>query len=592
MTLNTNWDLDSIFAGGSQSTTFAAFLTRLTDDLSAFEAEALSAPLTDQNRSIWVEKAQALYELGARLVQANYFVGFLISQNVKDDKALQLAGQIDQLGAQLNNLWTNFAAACAQQEESQWEKLITETELKAVSFHLSEQRALARRKMDPAFEALANELATNGYHAWNRLYGVVSGDKEVKFREQSLSLGQLQSRYIDDPDRSVRQEAFEQFEQTWAELAKTCALALNYQAGFRLTLYKHRGWTSVLDEPLMKNRLSAETLETMWSVIDAKSAKLLDYFEAKAKVFGIDKLSWYDVGAPVGEVTQTFSYETAADFVVDNLRQFNADIADFCRMAIDSRWIEAEDRPGKRAGAYCATLPLIGQPRIFMTFNGSYNGMLTLAHELGHGYHGWVLRDLPYGARRYVMSVAETASTFNELIVTNASLQTASTDQERLSILGAKLNDVASFLMDIRSRFDFETAFFEQRAKKQLSVEQLSNLMVTAQKTAYKDGLTQYHPLFWASKLHFYITGTPFYNFPYTFGYLFSNGLLAQAQAEGKGFRERYIALLRDTGSMTTEDLAQTHLGVDLTRPDFWEMAVDGVLADVDEFCKLVDWLY
>jgi oligoendopeptidase F len=275
--------------------------------------------------------------------------------------------------------------------------------------------------------------------------------------------------------------------------------------------------------------------------------------------------------------------------VVDNLRPFNPDIADYSRMAIDRRWIEAEDRPGKRAGAYCTSLPLTRESRIFMTYNGSYNGMLTLAHELGHGYHSWVMRDLPYGARRYAMGVAETASTFNEAVVQDASLVAAASDQERLSLLGAKLNDATGYLMNIRARFDFELAFFEQRAKKPLTVDELSELMLKAQKVAYKEGLADYHPLFWASNLHFYITRAPFYNFPYTFGYLFSNGVYAQALAEGPAFQERYIALLRDTGSMATEELARTHLGVDLTQPHFWETAVDRVLADVDPFVALVN---
>jgi len=214
--------------------------------------------------------------------------------------------------------------------------------------------------------------------------------------------------------------------------------------------------------------------------------------------------------------------------------------------------------------------------------------MLTLAHELGHSFHGWVMRDLPYGAQFYTMGVAETASTFNELVAREASYRATTDDRERLSLLGLKLSDAAGFLMNIRARFEFELAFFEQRAKKHLSVAELSELMLAAQQTAFKEGLAQYHPLFWASKLHFYITQAPFYNFPYTFGYLFSNGVYAQAMAEGPAFYDRYVALLRDTGSLTTEELARTHLGIDLTRPEFWATAVDRVLADVDEFGELV----
>ncbi len=589
MSVSVNWDLDSIFTGGSHSAALADFLAQLTADLELAEAAGLPPALSTETESDWVAAIQTLFDLGARLNQAGSFVGCLMAQDVKDDKALQLMAQTDQLSARLGTLWTKFTAAFAEQDEEAWQHLVAETELHQVAFYLNESRDLARRKMAPALETLANELAADGYHAWDRLYGITSGDKEVQFEGQPLSLGQLQSKYMDDPDREVRQRAFALFETAWSDLAKTCALALNYQAGFRLTLYKHRGWQSVLQEPLHNNRLSAETLEAMWGVIDARSAKLLDYFRAKAKLFGVAQLHWVDVAAPVGEVTKTFSYAEAADFVVSNVDRFDPAIAAYCRLAIDRHWIEAENRAGKRAGAYCTSLPLIGESRIFMTYTGSFNGMLTLAHELGHGYHSWAMRDLPYGARRYAMSVAETASNFNELIVTNAGLEAAADERERLSILGSKLNDAASHFMNIRARFDFEREFFKQRAKKHLSVDELSELMTAAQQTAFKEGLSGYHPLFWASKLHFYITRAPFYNFPYTFGYLFSNGLYARALDEGASFSDRYIALLRDTGSMSTEDLARTHLGVDLTKPDFWETAVARVLADVDEFVKLVD---
>jgi pepF/M3 family oligoendopeptidase len=589
MTVTINWDLDTIFTGGSESPDLAAFLNRLTSSLNDLDLTELPTGLTDETSASWVEYIRSLYLAGAQLGEAGSYANCLVSQDVNDEKAFQLQARIDQLGMRLATLWTRFAAAAAHQDEAAWSGLMSDPALSGVTFHLGEERDLARLKMPLEMETLAHELAADGYHAWDRLYGLISGVKQVTFDGELMSLGQLQNLYIDSPDRQVRQRAFELFEESWTDLARSCALALNNQAGFRLTLYRHRRWDSVLVEPLLKNRLRRETLETMWGVVDTKSAKLLEYFQAKAKLLGVDRLSWYDVMAPVGEINRSISYPKAADFVVETIQSFDPDIADFCRMAVDSRWVEAENRAGKRAGAYCTSFPLAKQSRVFMTYSGSYNGLLTLAHELGHGYHSWVMRDLPYGARRYTMSVAETASTFNETIVRDASLSAASDDRERLSILGTKLSDATIFLMNIRARFDFELAFFAHRRNGQLGVDELNELMLSAQMTAYKEGLATYHDLFWASKLHFYVTRAPFYNFPYTFGYLFSNGIYAQALAQGPAFRDRYTALLRDTGSMTTEELAERHLGVDLTRPDFWETAVDRVLSDVDEFVALVN---
>ena len=586
------WDLESIFPGGAQSAELLAFIEATEKDLAAAETLPLPNPLTADTHAEWTAAIERIYDLGSRLQQAGSFVNCLASQNVKDTAALQLMGRLDPSGAKLGVLWTHLSAHMAAQDEAEWQALLATEALSPVQFHLNEQRDYARLLMSPEKEALAGELATNGYHAWGRLYTILSGNKEVAFDGQTLSLGQLQSKFMDDPDRATRERAFDTFEQAWGELSQTAALALNYQAGFRLTLYKHRGWESVLQEPLKNNRLSAETLHTMWDVVDQHASKLLDYFSAKAKLFGVEQLSWFDVVAPVnvGDAPpRHYTYAEAADYVVQTIGQVNPEIAEFCQLAVDSRWIEAEDRPGKRAGAYCTSLPLSKQPRIFMTYNGSFNGLLTLAHELGHGYHGWVMRDLPSGARRYTMSVAETASTLNELIVKDAAIRAAVAPAEKLAILDAKLNDAAAFMMNIRARFEFEKNFFAARAQGILSVEQLSEMMVAAQKLAYKDGLARYEPLFWASKLHFYITQAPFYNFPYAFGYLFSNGVYAHATAEGADFIGRYRAMLRDTGSMTTEQLAQQHLGVDLTQPEFWETAVGRILADVDEFVALKD---
>ena len=507
---------------------------------------------------------------------------------MNDTQARHLNTQVATLQGGLGTVWTQLSAHMAEQDNGAWESLLTTAELSGVAFHLNEMRHQALLKMDVKRETLTTELATDGYHAWSRLYFYTAGDKSVQFNNEKLSLGQLQSTFMDAPDRETRQAAFELFEKSWGELAETSSMALNNLAGFRLTTYKHRNWESFLQEPLQQNRLTADTLFTMWDVIDQKVDKLKDFFAAKAKLIGVDQLAWYDTWAPVGEVKQSYSYTQAADLVIEKTHRINPDIAQFCRHAVDSHWVEAENRSGKQAGAYCTTLPLLKEPRIFMTYNGSFSGLLTLAHELGHGYHSWVMRDLPSGAKRYTMSVAETASTLNELLVKNAVLESITDRDEKINILGTGLNDAASYLMNIRARFEFEKNFYSARSNGQLSVAELSAMMGDAQKIAYKDGLSQYHPLFWASKLHFYGTRVPFYNFPYTFGFLFSNGVYSYAAAEGKDFVSGYRAMLRDTGRMTTEQLAHKHLGVDLTQPEFWETAVDRVLDDVDKFVELV----
>jgi oligoendopeptidase F len=191
--------------------------------------------------------------------------------------------------------------------------------------------------------------------------------------------------------------------------------------------------------------------------------------------------------------------------------------------------------------------------------------------------------------RNYAMNVAETASTFAEMIVADAAVKNAKDEEEKLVLLDDKIQRTVALLMNIHARFLFETRFYDERKQGPVSVERLNELMLAAQKEAYSNALEEYHPLFWASKLHFFITGVPFYNFPYTFGFLFSLGIYAQALEEGSGYEEKYIALLKDTASMSVEDLAQKHLQVDLTQPDFWEKAVRICLDDIDEFLTLTE---
>jgi pepF/M3 family oligoendopeptidase len=363
--------------------------------------------------------------------------------------------------------------------------------------------------------------------------------------------------------------------------------ALNHLAGFRLKLYEKRGWDEILKEPLAINRMSEETLNVMWDVIVKNKPVFVEYLNRKAKLLGTERLSWVDVEAPVGSSSQTISYDEGARMIEEQFRKFSPKMADFAVKAFENRWIEAEDRPGKRPGGFCTSLTVSKETRIFMTYAGTASNVSTLAHELGHGYHQFVMDDLPAMSQDYAMNVAETASTFAEMILSDSAVKEAKNEDEKLALLEDKIQRSVAFFMNVHARFLFETRFYAKRKEGLVSVEELNELMVTAQKEAFCDALSEYHPHFWAAKLHFYITEVPFYNFPYTFGYLFSAGIYAQAQEEGAAFEQRYIDLLRDTGRMTVEELAQKHLGVDLTKPDFWQKAVDLAIADVHEFLEM-----
>jgi oligoendopeptidase F len=590
------WEIDSIFPGGSKSIEFAEFRKVIARDLVKLgkTLDKLPRKLDDNSRAKWAKWILDLQELYERLHLASAYCSCLVSQDVNDQEAMRIDAEIDEYYSRWGIMKATLESFSTKQSGKEWQKLVAKKGVADISFYLDEMREKARMKMPEPLEKLVLELSVNGYHAWNRIYDKMAGDLRVALQDdgekKEISLGQNAPR-MSDPDRAVRRDAFQKMQNAWETRANLAAIALNSQAGFRLSIYKNRNWDSPLFEPLQNARMKNETIDAMWNAVIAGRPKLRGYIEAKKKLMGTDKFCWYDQEAPLGKSTKTFTFNEAGDFIVEHIGSFSDEMGKFTREALDKRWVEAENRPGKGAGGWCSRIPIRKESRIFMTFTGNFNGLGTLAHELGHAYHGFVLKDVPPFASIYPMNIAETASIFNELRVTDAAFEAARDYDEKLMLSDQKLAGALSFMSNIHARFIFDSRFYEERKAGMVSRDRLSEIMKEAQKEAFfgildeQEGL---HPLFWASKLHFYITGAPFYNFPYTFGFLFANGVYDRAIKEGKAFAKDYRALLADTGRMTTEEVAKKHLGVDLTKEDFWKDAVARVLSNVEPFLKMV----
>ena len=593
---NLRWDMDTFFPGGSKSGEFEDFRKSITRDLKKAGQIIADLPLGLDGDTVtgWRGLMLLVEDLDMRLHHAESFAFCLSAQDVDDEHAMIVLQEISSMEAELETIKTGIEELAIGVDDKAWKGLLTDDRLKDSRFYWNERRRKAKLKMEPKLEKLATKLAVDGFHAWNRLYSKVAGDLRAQFEEngetKTLSMGQLANK-MSSPDREIRRRAFETLEESWKSKDALAALELNSIAGFRLSLYEARRWESPVFEPFMMSRVKPETIESMWKAIAEGLDRITDYINAKKKLLGIDKFRWYDQNAPVGEVNKTYSYEEASDFVIKHLSGFSRELGDFAGKAIQDRWVEAEDRSGKAAGGFCAGFPAAKQSRIFMTYSGNYNEMMTLAHELGHAYHSWVLRDIGYYGRHYTMTLAETASTFNEMLVTDAALAEAGDTSERLSLVDSKANEHFTMFCNIRARYIFDLMFHDERKRGPVPKDRLNELMVKAQKEAFGDILADdgYHPMFWASKLHFSETEVPFYNFPYTFGHLFAGGIYALAKEEGPTFAEKYEALLIDTGRMTCEDLARKHLDVDLAGGEFWKSAVNRALSEVDVFLKMVE---
>ncbi|EMF0056813.1 M3 family oligoendopeptidase [Enterococcus hirae] len=594
MTYPLNWDLDSIFSGGSDSPALNERLEQLEKQINTYYQSVNQwdhSVSTNDELTTLIKQQETITE---GFSQCNSYITALLSANVKDTQAKLLSGKLYALLPRWQSADTILSKKFAEISDNNWQTLLQTDAFSLIAFRMNEIRRDGHRLLSEAEENIINTLSLDGLNAWSSHYDTIVGTIVIPFEENGkvtdLSAGQAFNKMMGDPDPLVREKLFIAWEKAWQEKTSLLSDTLNHLDGFRLSTYKLHGMNDYLQKPLEYNRLKKETLDVMWATIQKNKQPLVDYLTRKANLFGKEKMEWQDQDAPIilGDLKEkTFTFDEAASFIIENFQKFSPKMATFAQSAFEKSWIEAEDRPGKRPGGYCTELPETQESRIFMTYSNSVNEVATLAHELGHAFHSSVMWDLPALNRDYAMNVAETASTFAELIVADATLKAAKTKEEKINLLDTKLQNALAMFMNIHSRFIFENRFYSARQEGLVSEEEITQMMVEAQKEGYHDALATYHPHFWAAKLHFFIDDVPFYNFPYTFGYLFSLGIYAYANKKGTSFEQEYIELLRDTASMTTEELAQKHLGVDLTKPDFWQAGIDMVLEDINSFMTL-----
>ncbi|MFB5088475.1 M3 family oligoendopeptidase [Psychrobacillus sp. PGGUH221] len=588
------WDLDVFFEGGSESKELRNHLDQVKEKLKVFgeRLESFTTPASVQEASKIVSIIDELKDIATNLSQAGAVIGCFQAQDTTDKKASLLEGEIGSIYAKFSSLLLGIQQTISRTPDEVWTELIKTDELLEFSFVLNEWREEAKRMLSEKEESMITALGVDGYHAWGQLYDLLVGDIRVKVKvdgvEKELSVGQANN-LSSHEDATTRKEAFEVLEAAWTEKEEFFAKTLNHLAGFRLSIYEKRGWESVLQEPLEINRMKQETLDAMWGAISKNKAPFVEYLNVKSTMLGKEGMHWYDLDAPVSASTEKMDYQQGAEFILKHFKEFGPKLESFSRNAFEKGWIEAEDRPNKRPGGFCTGMPVSEESRIFMTYSGTMSNVSTLAHELGHAFHSYALRPVHWMNRQYAMGVAETASTFAEMIVADAAVKEAKTNDEKIALLEDKIQRSVAFFMNIHARFLFETRFYEERKNGIVSAARLNELMEIAQKEAYGEAIETTHPHFWASKLHFYITGVPFYNFPYTFGYLFSLSIYAKAINEGANFEEKYIALLQDTAVMSVEDLAMKHLGEDITEEEFWIKGINLCIQDVNEFIQLTN---
>lgn len=537
-----------------------------------------------QKMETYIEKNLELTDLLSRVLS---FSSLTMSVDAKNEEAKEQYSKMVMKLSELTLPQVMFERFLKEEEDLD-SILNTSDLLKEHEFYLKDMKKNAQYMLSDEEEILISKMSNTGSKAWTNLQNQVTSTLMVDMGKGNLLPLPAVRNLAYDPDQNVRKDAYEKELEAYSKVEDSSAAALNGIKGEVLTVSKLRGFTSPLEETLVDSRMNEETLEAMFTAIKESLPVFRTYLTRKAELLGHKNgLPFYDLFAPMGESKLHFTYEEAMDFVVKNFNTFSEKLGDFAKNAYEKNWLDVEPREGKRGGAFCSSLHSIGESRVMANFDGSFSNMTTLAHELGHGYHGFMLKEESFLNSDYPMPIAETASIFCETIVVNAALKDMD-DQEAVTILEQSIQDATQVIVDIYSRYLFETKLFEIREDHPLSVRELKETMVEAQKAAYGEGLDKdmLHPYMWLNKTHYYSAGRNFYNFPYAFGLLFAKGLYAMYLEKGEEFVGEYDELLAMTGKNNIQDVAMK-MNIDVTKPDFFRQSLKLVEKDISKFLEL-----
>lgn len=583
--MKTNWDL-TVFYKDFDDPEFKDDLARLPKEIDAFTA-AIAAPAEDEVEKLvsLVHQEEALSNLFERL---SLMIELTLSVDANNKAANAAMAPLMRavMGSSLaSNAFSRYLASLENLDAI----IDADDELKARAFALREAAEDAKHQLPEALEKPVLKMQLSGGEAFSQLRDKLDATLLVDYDGKQIPLSAVRALAYDG-DADTRRRAYESELASYKKIELPMSFCLNNLKAEGETMAALKGYKGVLDMALAHSRMDEKTLEAMWTAIREALPELREYFKAKGRLLGHENgLPFYDLFAPVGQSTRTYTVEEARALLLDLFGKFCPEMGEMMRTAFDEGWIDMYPREGKSGGAFCSGYYAKNISRVMTNFAGSASDVSTLAHELGHAFNNRMLHHKPIMMTETPMPLAETASTFNETLLISQLLKTA-TPEEELTLLDSCLTEQTQTMVDIYSRFLFEQKVVAAQADHALDVDELKETMLWAQEQSYGDGLDpEYrHPYMWACKSHYYSTGVHFYNFPYAFGGLFARGLYARYEKEGEAFVPVYCDLLSRFGSDTIANVTAS-VGIDVTTPDFWREAVESVLVQVRRFVELAD---
>lgn len=580
------WSLDVLYTGFDDKC-WSEDLKKLDDCVEKFQAFA--AKLSDENEKETIKEGlKLLEELEGLFAQMMIFCELRGAADTRDKDSMSYEGVLSQKRNRTRAAETKFAEYVAARKNLE-QDIKEDAFLTSYAYLLRSMAEDNRHLLSGDVEEALAKMDISGGAAWSSLQGYLTSSVEADLDGKKLTLSEVRNLAY-SPSKEERKAAYEAELACYDKIKDSVAYALNSIKMQDISECELRGFASPLAKTLYYARMKEETLNALLEAMTEYMPQFWRYLRLKAEKLGYaDGLPWYELFAPLGKSTKRYTTEEARDYLITVFSSFSPDMAEMMKRAFAEDWIDFYPRNGKVGGAFCEALNSKKEFRVLTNFSGSFSDLVTLAHELGHGYHDFMVHDNEPLNMEYSMPVAETASTFNENVITGYAIDHTGDEEEKLALIESQLSDTAQIMCDIYSRFLFESEVVERRRDSFLFADELNEIMLDAQKKAYGNGLDEncLHPYMWVCKSHYYSADLGFYNYPYAFGGLFARGLFAKYKKEGSAFVENYKKMLKNTPVMSVEDVAKI-CGIDLTDKEFWMMSLHSYDAEIDEFERLI----
>jgi len=573
------WDLSDLYDGGDDP--------RIAQDVEQTEAAAAAfreryygrvAELSPGELREAIEERERIESIFTRAI---YYAHLWYSTDQNDAPRGALVARLTEKGATVDTQLLFFGLEIAALDDEQADALIASDELENWHHWLHTIRKFRPYVLTEPEEKILTEKSVSGFAAWDRLFDELLAAIKVDLDGSELGFEAAMSKLY-SPDRDLRRRASEAISDALEPGLKTRSYIFNTIAVDKSIDDRLRGYSTWISARNLSNDTTDDAVEALIDAVVGRYDVVQRYYTLKAKLLGLDRLSFYDRMAPLDEDTTQIDWPEAKQLVLDAFSDFSGEVGEIISRFFDENWIDAPPREGKRPGAFCATNVPDVHPYVFMNYTGERRSVLTLAHELGHGLHGYLAQPLGLFNASTPLTTAETASVFAEALTFKRLLALEEDPQRRLNLLAGRIEDsIATVYRQIAmNRFE-DAVHTTRREEGELSAETFERLWLDSQNRLFGDSVdTDGYATWWSYVPHF--IGTPGYVYAYSYGFLFALSIFRKYELEGEAIVGPYLDLLRSGGSKQPEELARM-VGLDLTDRKIWDAGIDALASELDE---------